>query len=110
MSDDFLTWLGGYFDHGGCCRVYKRMSWGYLHLDVHIVITGTKETVEYIKNHYYRWNAQIKKRRGTENSWVFVIQSIAEALFFCEELLPYSKFRRQELEEVIEMIRGWAKR
>ena len=108
-EENFLRWLGGYFDHGGCCKFYHRVQKirgrSYPNLDVHIVLSGKKESMEYVKAHYHRWNAKLIPQGGKKGTWRFVIRSRTEVLFFCQELLSYSKFRGTELKDMIEAIK-----
>jgi len=110
IEADFLKWLGGYFDHGGLCVAYQRTQIvrgrTYAVLDAQIMFTGTKEACAFIKNHYFRWNAKLKQRHGSD-SWCVHFRSIPEVLSLAHELLPYSKFRQDDLKRVIESIKNF---
>jgi len=110
----FLSWLGGYIDHGACLKAYRRnhliRGRQYLSLDIHIVVTGTRQIVEYIKSQYFRWNAKIVPRTGTEDTWRFIIRDRTEALVFCGELLPHCMFRKTDLARMIDTIKKEAGR
>jgi len=108
-EQNFLRWLGGYFDHGGCCKVYhsiyKVRGKLYSNLDVNVQLVGKRQIMEYVKAHYHRWNAKLVPMGGKKQTWRFIIRDRAEALVFCQDLLSYSKFRTKDLENMIQTIK-----
>jgi hypothetical protein len=108
----FLTWLGGYFDHGAYCKAYETSQWitckGYRYqvrvLHTMLMITGTEDTVTQIRDYFAFQGAAVKKRN---HKFVFVIRAKPEMLSFAYQIEPYVTKRKPDVENVIRNIEGW---
>jgi len=108
--NDFLNWLGGYFDHGSCCRategIQKR---GYRTLRINIAIyVDSEDVAAEIRDFFSFDGAKLKETGRTGKRYRYEIRAIHEALSFAYQVLPYLKIRQSDLQEVIDVINKWA--
>ena len=105
---DFLFWLGGYFDHGSCCRVTERIYRGYPVLSINIAIyVDSNEMAAEIRDFFSFEGAKLKESNKPRKRYVYEIRAIPEALSFAYQLMPYVKIRTTDLEKVIGIINKW---
>lgn len=113
-EEDFLKWFGGYFDHGAYCdwKIYhttqsKTLADGTESeyesetLDAQIVFSGPKEVVDFIEENlrgmrHGKWEKNPSSKKG----WAIAFSGLPEVRALARLLLPYSIFRKDDLNEI----------